>query len=99
MPHKPLQCPIKKYPPPPPPPQKKEVLKVFNTFVMTNLEILIHIFQSALGGRDGGRGLSNEVPGGGNHRHTPGDRQRLMNQTVTMHVQETMDGSLGWYTS
>lgn len=59
---------------------------------MTNLEILIHIFQSALGGRDGGRGLSNAVPGGGNHRHTPRDRQRL-NESNSDHA---CSGDHGW---
>lgn len=44
---------------------------------MTYLEILFHIFQSAVGGRYGGWGFRIEVPGGGNHRHIPGDRQRL----------------------
>lgn len=78
-----------------PPPKKRGVLKDFNTFVMTNLEILIHIFQSAVGGRDYGWGLSNEIPGGGNHRHTPGDRQRLNESNSDhVHVQETMDGPL-----
>lgn len=66
----------------PSPPRKKSRKRSFNAFVMTNLEILFRIFQSAVGGRDGGWGLSNEVPGGGSHRHTPGDPQRL-NETET----------------
>lgn len=73
--HKPLLCPIKKITLPPPP--KKSRKRSFNTFVMIYLETLFHIFQSAVGGRYGGWGFSIEVPGGGNHRHTPGDRQRL----------------------
>lgn len=45
-----------------------------------------------MGGRDGGRGLSNAVPGGGNHRHTPGDRQRL-NESNSDHA---CSGDHGW---
>lgn len=48
-----------------PPPKKKK------------LKFCVRIFQSAVGGRDGVWGLSNELPGGGNHCHTQGDRQRL----------------------